>query len=317
MLLLKQRRLDTLGTLAAGCYRKLVRESDVTVDRNDADGAGDAIGTVAAFDQPSSQAMAASEPFVGRWNRLVSTTNWEKGRIICQWRQALMAAGAPPADYTDETWAGLVGGVTGQHVGRLRRVYERFGSSQEKFPGLYWSHFQAALDWDDAEMWLEGAVQAGWSVARMRQMRWETLGRFEGERPRHEELIAEELDGDSQPPRERSQPATISGTYAEVQGPRHEGPDFGGGEPADFSRGGEEAHERAAASAGAPAELVQPFAALPTLPDDLAEAFEAFKLAVLRHKTGRWAEVSAGDVLRVLDALKALVLAPATDDAPF
>ena len=29
--------------------------------------------------------------FVGQWNRLVSTTNWEKGRIICQWRDALCA----------------------------------------------------------------------------------------------------------------------------------------------------------------------------------------------------------------------------------
>ena len=24
--------------------------------------------------------------FVGQWQRLVSTTNWDKGRIICQWR---------------------------------------------------------------------------------------------------------------------------------------------------------------------------------------------------------------------------------------
>ena len=31
----------------------------------------------------------ASRPFVGRWNQLVSDTNWEKGRIIQQWREAL------------------------------------------------------------------------------------------------------------------------------------------------------------------------------------------------------------------------------------
>ena len=29
----------------------------------------------------------ASQPFVGRWNALVSTTNWEKGRIIGDWRE--------------------------------------------------------------------------------------------------------------------------------------------------------------------------------------------------------------------------------------
>ena len=34
---------------------------------------------------------ATSEVFLGRWNRLISTTNWEKGRIILEWRQALIA----------------------------------------------------------------------------------------------------------------------------------------------------------------------------------------------------------------------------------
>ena len=62
---------------------------------------------------------AASQPYVGRWNQLVSTTNWEKGRIILQWREALIDAGAPAVQYSGEAWSLLVGGVTGQHVGRL------------------------------------------------------------------------------------------------------------------------------------------------------------------------------------------------------
>src|SRR5690606_19485272 len=66
--------------------------------------------------------------------------------------------------------------VSPQHVGRLRRVYERFGSSFESYAGIYWSHFLAALDWDDAEMWLEGAVQSGWSVSQLRRVRWEAMG---------------------------------------------------------------------------------------------------------------------------------------------
>ena len=37
--------------------------------------------------------LAAATEYVGRWNRLVSTTNWEKGRIICEWREALRQAG--------------------------------------------------------------------------------------------------------------------------------------------------------------------------------------------------------------------------------
>jgi hypothetical protein len=49
------------------------------------------------------------------------------------------------------------------------------------------------------------------------------------------------------------------------------------------------------------------------LPDDVAEAFESFKLAILRHKTQEWQEVSCADILAALDALKALATAPSTD----
>ena len=74
---------------------------------------------------------------------------------------------------SDEAWSREVGGVSPQHVGRLRRTYERFGAVHKQYPGLYWSHFQAALDWPDAEMYLEGAVQNDWSVSQMRNQRWE------------------------------------------------------------------------------------------------------------------------------------------------
>ena len=46
-----------------------------------------------------------------------------------------------------------------------------------------------------------------------------------------------------------------------------------------------------------------------TLPDDLAEAFDSFKLAILRHKQDAWREVSADAVLTALDGLRQLVLA--------
>lgn len=275
---------------------------------------GGAVGetlSVAADALPAA-VLTKSEPFVGRWNRLVSTTNWEKGRIIHQWREALIAEGAAGAEYSDDAWAQLVGGVSGQHVGRLRRVYQQFSAVQEKFPGLFWSHFQAALDWTDAEMWLEGAVQSGWSVARMRQQRWETLGRVESDRPRDADVVAEETDGDVELPKE------VSGTYAEVQGPRHEGPDFGDDEGAAGPSRSVSPSENAAQReySPPPIELVQPFAALPELPDDLADAFESFKLALLRHKTDNWQQVSRDDVLQVLESLKALVLAPSSETAP-
>ena len=92
-----------------------------------------------------------ADRFIGQWNRLISTTNWEKGQIICQWREALITSGTAVTEYSDEAWAQLVGGVTSQHVGRLRRVYHRFGDVSTQYESLHWSHFHACLDWDDAD----------------------------------------------------------------------------------------------------------------------------------------------------------------------
>jgi hypothetical protein len=263
--------------------------------------------------------VTASQPYVGQWNRLVSTTNWQKGRIIAAWRESLAAQGLAAGEFSDEAWARLVGGVTGQHAGRLRRVFARFGEVQEQYAGLFWSHFQAALDWNDAEMWLEGAVASGWSVARMREQRWETLGQLEGERPRAGEVVAAETDEDFEPARTKDPiSGTIAAEYGEVQtSPRLEGPDFG---QEDYSGG--TAGQASSGTLGraddeaTPVSLVQPFEDLPELPDDLAEAFDALKLAILRHKGASWAEISVGDVLRTLDALKALATAP-SGEAPF
>jgi len=267
---------------------------------------------------------AASQPYVGRWNRLVSTTNWEKGRIIHQWREALAAVEAPLTDYSDEAWARLVGGVTGQHAGRLRRTFRRFGESYADYEGLYWSHFHAALEWDDAEMWLEGAVQNGWSVSQMRRTRWETLGGDKRKEP-DDDVAAEDLDEDFEPALNRDPDgSTIEGRYDEVQaGPRHEDPDFGDNDSEDeeAARSGH-ARERDGAAIYAeeeePAiEFVRPFENLAELPDDLAEAFEAFKLAILRHKADDWRQIPRDDVLASLDALKELATAPSADPAPF
>ena len=263
---------------------------------------------------PAPATIEASQPFVGRWNHLVSTTNWEKGRIIAQWRSALEEQQLPIADFSDEAWARLVGGVTGQHVGRLRRVFQRFGQGHEQFAGLYWSHFQAALDWADAEMWLEGAVQNGWSVSAMRRTRWETLGSLPEQTPRPEDVVANETDEDFEPARNET-PSTITGKYDEVRGPNlSEGPDFGDGDSAPSRAAGEMTVPADYAASEAP---VRPFADLPPLPDDVADAFEQFKLVILRHKAERWSDIARDDLLACLDSLKQLALAPASEEAPF
>ncbi len=267
--------------------------------------------------EPESPAVeAASAEYLGRWNRLVSTTNWEKGRIISLWRGALADSGAPQQAYSDEAWSRRVKNVSSQHVGRLRRVWDRFGETHEDYRGLYWSHFLAAIEWLDAEMWLEGAVQNRWSVGRMRSQRWEATGAVAEQKPDDGDLAATEFDEDSGLA-EEAVAETADARLGEVQDV-----DRSGEAPAD--QAGDDLQAAlddgqpfdpgdATADAGAdrPASNpVAPLANLPPLPDDLGEAFESFKLAILNHKLAGWEAISCEDVLTALEALKRLAVAP-------
>ena len=256
-------------------------------------------------------ADATSQSYIGQWQGLVSTTNWEKGRIIHEWRDALIAAGAAVQQFSDEAWSRRVPQVSGQHTGRLRRVYERFYAVRETYPGLYWSHFQAALDWADAEMWLEGAVQNNWSIAEMRSQRWEAFGGDASEAPAEEEVSAD-LDEDYAP----IEPSDMREVRDPVSGVDFGDEDFGDGDSATSNDTDE-------AVAGVPFDVedntpasTEPergtFEHLAELPPDLSEAFESFKLSILRHKLSGWADVSRSDVLASLDALKELAVAPAS-----
>jgi hypothetical protein len=250
--------------------------------------------------------------YVGRWNRLISTTNWEKGRIISEWRAALQQADTSPGAYSDEAWSRQVGGVSPQHVGRLRRVFERFGTVYEQYAGLYWSHFQAALDWPDAEMYLEGAVQNDWSVSEMRNQRWEVLGGKPELKPQEEDVVASELDEDCSPADDGRLPATISEAVAEVHGTDDFSDPDDRSDVAPFDADEPQAGEAVASKADVPAApLLRPFEALPPLPADLNEAFELMKLSILGHKVSGWREIARDDVLSVLESLRQLALAPA------
>jgi len=251
-------------------------------------------------------------PFVGQWRRLVSTTNWDKGRIIYEWRIAMQDSEADAASYTDEEWSQIVGGVTPQHVGRLRRVFSRFHESHEAYQGLYWSHFCSAVDWEDAEMWLEGAVQNGWPVSKMRKQRWETLGSKPEDEPLEADIVTSEPDEESNldlAENESIPPNIINDGNLELVAGAHDGAatDHDGDPSLTVFSNEDEKSE----------PLVRPFAKLAELPEDLATAFEDFKLAILQHKMSGWKEVSQADVLGSLDSLRALALAPSGDAAPY
>lgn len=251
----------------------------------------------------------SSREFVGQWNRLVSQTNWEKGRLILEWRSALEMEGVPSIEYSDEAWSRLVGGVTGQHVGRLRRVHLRFGKNQTTFAGLFWSHFHAALEWEDAELWLQGAVEKDWSVSQMRHQRWETMGQLADQKPDPRDVVQGELDEDLEP-RDRK------GDNSDFQSsPRKEGPDFGD-EPGNRA-GAAAAQSDDLAAIGDPDRVTmtnenavanfRPFESAGALPDGFSDLVEDFKLSIIRFKTEGWKEVSKSQVLSVLDGLRYLV----------
>ena len=251
----------------------------------------------------SEETTTQSEPFVGQWNQLISTTNWEKGQIICQWRESLKKGKAAHSEFSDEAWCQLVGGVTPQHVGRLRRTFERFGHVYQEYQGIFWSHFYAALDWDDAEMWLEGAVQNKWSISGMRQQRWETLGKV-GDPPNGADVVSTELAEETQSLALAENTRKNDRDY--IEGPVHEGPDWGDEEMASGS------HKKSVSELddndleSATPHAIRPFESFTDLPDDVMEAASAFKVAIVRHKANDWNEIEQEDLIGLLDALKQL-----------
>lgn len=257
----------------------------------------------------SDEATNQSKPFVGQWNNLISTTNWEKGEIICKWRKSLEDEKVAASQYSDEAWSQLVGGVTPQHVGRLRRTFERFGLTFKEYEGIYWSHFYAALDWDDAEMWLEGSVQNKWSVSGMRQQRWETLGKV-GDAPSGE-IVSSELSEEVQSLALSENSRANDRDY--VEGPVHEGPDWGedeSGSGKSKSKDGTVSSDDDESEPPKP-HAVRPFETFEDLPSDIEELANGFKVAIIRHKAEEWDEISQEDMLGLLDALKQLAqLAP-------
>lgn len=274
--------------------------------------AADAASGVTELVPPEEAARLAelAEPFVGQWNRLISQTNWEKGQIISEWRQRLIESDAPSTEYSDEAWSRRVGGVTAPHVGRLRRVYDRFADSYESYDGLYWSHFLAALDWEDAPLWLEGASREGWSVSQMREQRWQAHGAVESQRPTASQVVEVDVDEDIVLPAQGGGRKTQSGDDpGEISaGPKYEEPDFGDGDELTALGGPDDGGGAAAPPIQEDWEPpVQPFAGLPELPDDLADAIEQLKLAILRHKTSQWQSVTAETVREYLDAMALLL----------
>ncbi|MBS7336504.1 MAG: hypothetical protein KIG81_01435 [Thermoguttaceae bacterium] len=257
----------------------------------------------------------ASE-FVGFWNVLVSKTNWEKGKVVHSWRTKLQEAGLPRRIYSDEAIAQRIGGVSPQHVGRLRRVYERCGA-EPPLPNLYWSHYQAALDWDDADEWLQRASQEKLSVAQTRVARWEKYGPTLQTPPR-DDADADVVEDEDVNPFDDSN-APISGKPTETT--KEKDDDL---EPKKAAKKKSKKDDSAALGEFSgetepwetedrpkilTASVLSELGALDELPADLMEAIEALKVAILTRKVENWSDVTPVLVASYLSSLKKLLVA--------
>lgn len=288
-------------------------------------------GATNELDEKDSQLFEElSADSLGRWNRLISRTNWEKGELIHRWRTRLRDAGFSNAFYSDEIWAKRVGNVSPQHVGRLRRVFERFGENGSSFASLYWSHFQAALDWDDADQWLSEASNSQWSVATMRIKRWETLGEPMELKPKERDVILSELDEDVNPYNDSHSEMILEGSSSRIEPTekkqRSDEDDIpfdpNDVEPFDGEHGGstakngngKESKEKSAKNTDdstviTTGEALAKLGTFNDLPDDLREACEQLKIALLSHKLSGWKDVEQQRVLSLLNILRTVVIA--------
>lgn len=101
---------------------------------------------------------------ISRAQVAVSRCNWEVGECAALWTKRF-ARGRTDADF-----AALVS-LSPDQIYQRRRVWETFADVYQNYPSLRWSHYYAAINWDDAAECLQWAqdVQAG--VAEMKAWR--------------------------------------------------------------------------------------------------------------------------------------------------
>ncbi len=157
----------------------------------------------------------------------------------------------------------------------------------------------------------------------MRRQRWEANGGDPASEPTSQTLASSEVDEDFVDAAAASEPANAFGT-APAQGggstkkyddepgnissgPAIEGPDFGDEDSLTSLPTSMVVDPNAEPDGNGPGPLVQPFAGLAELPNDLAEAVELFKLAIVRHKATGWKDVEADTIRAYLTAFMVLV----------
>ncbi|QDU38401.1 hypothetical protein Mal4_27280 [Maioricimonas rarisocia] len=174
--------------------------------------------------------QVTEEELVEKAQNALNQCNWVIGECAAQWTQRY-AQGRTDADF------GARIGLSGDQVYQRRRVWETFADVHDDYPKLKWSHFYAALNWDDAADCLQWANEIGATVAEMKA--WRRAQHGEDLTIQGEEGEPAPFDSDMESPVEYLAPQT-----GMVRDPES----FGGGEGGD-------AGELVGAAAGSSNEL--------------------------------------------------------------
>lgn len=104
------------------------------------------------------------QELIDRAQSALNQCNWVIGECAARWTERY-AKGRTDADF------GARIGLSGDQVYQRRRVWETFSDVQSEYANVRWSHFYAALNWDDAAECLQWADEMGATVAEMKAWR--------------------------------------------------------------------------------------------------------------------------------------------------
>jgi hypothetical protein len=114
--------------------------------------------------QAVAPAAESESALIHRAQTAVSQCNWDVGECAALWTKRF-ARGR-----TDPDFAALIG-LSADQVYQRRRVWETFGDVRAEYQQLKWSHFYAAITWEDAAECLQWAQDLGATVAEMKAWR--------------------------------------------------------------------------------------------------------------------------------------------------
>src|SRR5690349_21240038 len=100
--------------------------------------------------QPDQEHDESEAQLVSRAQEAVSQCRWVVGEGAARWTERY-ARGRTDGDF------GALIGLTADQIYQRRRVWETFSDARGEFTRLKWSHFYAALTWDDARDCLKWA----------------------------------------------------------------------------------------------------------------------------------------------------------------